>query len=190
IEPFDRKIDVYIKFLNSIIASEEHGKRPEKARILLKMYKEASKIFRLEIEETKWRDRSLLGSYHSRLLAEPQNPSDLLGCLTWPAWLPDEPRNDYKLARKWEMRKSANDGSVYFYNPSMTITGNSVVKVGKEIKRTKYTTPPRPLYKVYNLRPPTDKTLDIKSTAKKPYYIDYFIGLGNVEWELMEDTTM
>ncbi|CAG8800322.1 2664_t:CDS:2, partial [Cetraspora pellucida] len=41
IEPFDKKIDTYIKSLNNIIASEQCGKRPEKARILLKMYKEA-----------------------------------------------------------------------------------------------------------------------------------------------------
>ncbi|CAG8674827.1 4272_t:CDS:10 [Cetraspora pellucida] len=62
-------------------------------------------------EETKWCDRGLLGSYHSRLFAEPQNRCEA-----------QEPRNDYKLSRKWEMRKLANDCSVYFYNPTMTIT--------------------------------------------------------------------
>ncbi|CAG8829688.1 26797_t:CDS:2, partial [Gigaspora margarita] len=41
-----------------------------------------------------------------------------------------EPQNDYKLARKWAMRKLANNNSVYFYNPKITITGNSVVGVG------------------------------------------------------------
>ncbi|CAG8499013.1 19872_t:CDS:2 [Racocetra fulgida] len=119
----------------------------------------------------------------------------------------------------------------------MTITGNSVVGVSnngtfnstskrdkkegdndfddkQEIKRTKYTTPPQPLYKAYNLRPPIDKTLENKNTTfssastdasyvpyfdsptsensiktKKPYYIDYFIGLGNVEWDLIEGAT-
>ncbi|RIB02255.1 hypothetical protein C2G38_2291966 [Gigaspora rosea] len=74
IESFDQSIDVYIKSLINIIASEQQGKKSGKARILLKMYKEASKFFWLEmLKETKWRDRGLLGSYHSRLHAEPQN---------------------------------------------------------------------------------------------------------------------
>ncbi|CAG8803104.1 14500_t:CDS:2, partial [Gigaspora rosea] len=114
IEPFDKSIDAYIKSLNNIIASEQQGKRSEKAQML---------------EETKWRDRDLLGSYHSRLLAEPQNRcedrrSRFLLTQHWSIGA-QEPRNDYKLARKWAMRKLAKDNSVYFYNPTMTVTGNS-----------------------------------------------------------------
>ncbi|KAF0472439.1 hypothetical protein F8M41_025011 [Gigaspora margarita] len=113
-----------------------------------------------------------------------------------------EPRDDYKLARKWAMRKLANDNSVYFYNSTMSITGNSVVGVGVSNNGT------------FNSISKRDKTSDIQNTTfssastdtshvpcfdspnsensiktKKPYYIDYLIGLGNVEWELMEDIT-
>lgn len=42
IEPFEKKIDVYIKSLNNIIALEK-GKRRERALTLLEKYKEASR---------------------------------------------------------------------------------------------------------------------------------------------------
>ncbi|RIB15193.1 hypothetical protein C2G38_2247785, partial [Gigaspora rosea] len=66
----------------------------------------------------------LLGSYHSRLLAEPQNRCEA-----------QELRNDYKLARKWAMRKLTYDSSVYFYNPTMTITVRISIPYQKEIKK-------------------------------------------------------
>ncbi|CAG8755979.1 1288_t:CDS:2, partial [Gigaspora rosea] len=83
----------------------------------------------------------------------------------------------------------------------------------QEIKRTKFTTPPQPLYKIYNLRPPTEApdienlifssastnisyvpcfdspASEISIKTKKPYYIDYLVGLGIVEWELTEVVT-
>ncbi|CAG8563236.1 3262_t:CDS:2, partial [Cetraspora pellucida] len=92
------------------------------------------------------------------------------------------------------MRKSANDCSVYFYNSTITITSNSVVGVSNN--GTFNSTSKRDKKE--------DKTLDNKNTTfssasmnasyvpyfdsptsensiktKKPYYIDYFIGLGN-----------
>ena len=42
IEPFEKKIDAYVKSLNGIINNEQ-GKRNERARILLERYSKASK---------------------------------------------------------------------------------------------------------------------------------------------------
>ena len=42
-EPFEKKIDAYIKSLKNIIDSAEQGKRNEKARMLLERYSKASK---------------------------------------------------------------------------------------------------------------------------------------------------
>jgi len=65
LEPFDIKIDAYIKSLENI-ENQEQDTRQGRARELLKSYRKASiiisNIFLLLETNCKWHDRSFLGS--------------------------------------------------------------------------------------------------------------------------------
>ncbi|CAG8596403.1 1176_t:CDS:2 [Diversispora eburnea] len=64
-EPFDSNIDTYLKDLQRIVNSQK-GKRAEKAKLLIKDYREASKKTFKSYWKGKWRERRPL-----RLLADP-----------------------------------------------------------------------------------------------------------------------
>jgi len=61
LEPFDIKIDAYIKSLENI-GNQEQDTRQGRARELLESYRKASNIFLLLETNCKWHDRSFLGS--------------------------------------------------------------------------------------------------------------------------------
>src|SRR5690242_7440377 len=55
LEPFERKIDHYIKSLDEIVASDQTSRR-ECARKLIDSYKEGSEILFYRYRRQKWRD--------------------------------------------------------------------------------------------------------------------------------------
>ena len=61
LEPFDIKIEAYIKSLENI-GNQEQDTRQGRARELLESYRKASNIFLLLETNCKWHDRSFLGS--------------------------------------------------------------------------------------------------------------------------------
>ncbi|CAI2184769.1 8552_t:CDS:2 [Funneliformis geosporum] len=129
IEPFERKINQYLRCLDKIV--DEKDKRKERAKVLLRAYREASH------------------SPIQRPFAEPQNQcwstGDPLGCLMLkghsPSWhwttRVQDPQTDRKKARKWEkerLRKQVivNQPKITDINGNMignmgTITGGSLV---------------------------------------------------------------
>lgn len=60
-EPLKRKIDIYIKSLETIMNSEQESKRRDKAKSLHDNYKkESKKLFLLKISWEWWRGENLL----------------------------------------------------------------------------------------------------------------------------------
>jgi len=82
LEPFQLKIDNYIKCLTTIVDNEQ-GDRKNSAQLLLNRYREASKYFFIEfISGKSGVTETYSASDHSRLLAKPRNWCWRTGILT------------------------------------------------------------------------------------------------------------
>ncbi|CAG8766457.1 10110_t:CDS:10, partial [Cetraspora pellucida] len=124
-EPFERKIDQYLRCLDTIAGCDK-GKRKERAETLLNRYREASEKNSSATEST----HSVL--CHSRPLAKLQNQcwgtGDPLGCLMFKGYSPSwhwthwaqmthsDPQTDRKKARKWEKERSSKQ--VHLHQPT------------------------------------------------------------------------
>ncbi|CAI2191698.1 8162_t:CDS:2 [Funneliformis geosporum] len=122
LEPFQRKIDCYLKCLDTIFESEHVGEtvaETSQCRVegrkyfLLKSYS-ATTVETCFYSRRSFHNslsgvtRTYLVACHSRLIAEPQNwcqgTSDLLGCLMF--WWDREPKTDCLRARGWDQERS------------------------------------------------------------------------------------
>ncbi|CAI2183614.1 16104_t:CDS:10 [Funneliformis geosporum] len=113
VEPFDQKLSYYISCLKKIANNKEEGYRRKKAQALLDRYKKTS--IRTSIVKNA-------GPLCSRLKA------DSVLALLEPRRFSEEPKPDYKTARKWEGERI--NKQIHLHNPTIMNVKNGIGTIG------------------------------------------------------------